>query len=42
VNGTIVEQGSHDEQMARPTEYNRLYTLQLLEQEVAGRGKVLH
>jgi subfamily B ATP-binding cassette protein MsbA len=42
VNGTIVEQGSHEELMARPSEYNRLYTLQLLEQEVGGRGKVLH
>jgi subfamily B ATP-binding cassette protein MsbA len=42
VDGTIVEQGSHDELMARPSEYNRLYTLQLLEQEVGGRGKVLH
>jgi subfamily B ATP-binding cassette protein MsbA len=42
VNGTIVEQGSHEELMARPSEYNRLYTLQLLEQEVGGRGRVLH
>jgi subfamily B ATP-binding cassette protein MsbA len=42
VNGTIVEQGSHEELMSRPSEYNRLYTLQLLEQETGGREKVLH
>jgi subfamily B ATP-binding cassette protein MsbA len=42
VDGTIVEQGSHEELMSRPSEYNRLYTLQLLEQETGGGNKVLH
>jgi ABC-type multidrug transport system fused ATPase/permease subunit len=41
VNGTIVEQGSHDELLAQEAEYNKLYTLQLLE-STPKRGRQLH
>ncbi len=40
--GTIVEQGTHEELLARKNEYSRLYTLQLLEQEGDSQGKILH
>ncbi len=40
--GAIVEQGTHDELLARKTEYSRLYTLQLLEQERNSQVKILH
>lgn len=40
--GTIVEQGTHNELLARKTEYSRLYTLQLLEQEGNAQAKILH
>lgn len=40
--GTIVEQGTHDELLARKTEYSRLYTLQFLEQEGNSQAKILH
>jgi len=40
--GRIVEEGTHDELLARKTEYSRLYTLQLLEQEGDSRGEILH
>lgn len=42
VDGAIVEEGTHAELLARQSEYNRLYTLQLLEDEGASRGKLLH
>ncbi len=42
VDGTIVEEGTHEELLARKSEYSRLYTLQLLEEEKAAHGKVLH
>lgn len=42
VDGRIVEEGTHDELLARKTEYNRLYTLQLLEDQGTVRGKLLH
>jgi subfamily B ATP-binding cassette protein MsbA len=42
VDGSIVEEGSHEELLARPSEYNRLYTLQLLEDSRASHGKTLH
>lgn len=42
VNGTIVEEGSHDELLARQAEYNKLYTLQLLENGSPKRGRQLH
>jgi subfamily B ATP-binding cassette protein MsbA len=41
VDGMIAEEGTHDELLARKAEYNRLYTLQLLEEENPG-GKILH
>jgi len=40
--GRIVEEGTHDELLARKTEYSRLYTLQLLEDEGDSRGEILH
>lgn len=42
VDGRIAEEGTHEELLARKQEYSRLYTLQLLEDEGASRGKVLH
>lgn len=42
VDGAIVEEGTHEELLTRQSEYNRLYTLQLLEDERASRGKLLH
>lgn len=42
VDGAIVEEGTHEELLARQSEYNRLYTLQLLEDERASHGKLLH
>ncbi|HWP56341.1 MAG TPA: ABC transporter ATP-binding protein [Candidatus Acidoferrales bacterium] len=41
VGGTIVEEGTHEELLARDSEYSRLYSLQLLE-EGGGGGKLLH
>jgi ABC-type multidrug transport system fused ATPase/permease subunit len=38
----IAEEGTHDELLARKSEYSRLYTLQLLEEEKTPGGKVLH
>jgi subfamily B ATP-binding cassette protein MsbA len=42
VDGAIIEQGTHEELMARDTEYSRLHSLQLLEESGAPGGKVLH
>src|SRR5262245_47115827 len=42
VDGAIIEQGTHEELMARDTEYSRLHSLQLLEENGAPGGKVLH
>jgi len=42
VDGMIAEEGTHDELLARKSEYSRLYTLQLLEEEKIPGGKVLH
>ena len=42
VNGTIVEEGTHEELIARDSEYNRLYSLQLLEERASPAGKMLH
>lgn len=42
VDGLIVEEGTHEELLARKTEYSRLYALQLFEDEGASRGKILH
>jgi subfamily B ATP-binding cassette protein MsbA len=40
--GAILEEGTHEELLARKAEYNKLYTLQLLEGEGSKRGKLLH
>ena len=42
VDGMIAEEGTHEELLARKSEYNRLYTLQLLEEQGAGESKILH
>jgi len=42
VDGAIVEEGTHEELLARKNEYSRLYTLQLLEDESATRPETLH
>jgi len=42
VDGMIAEQGTHDELLERKSEYSRLYTLQLLEEERPAGGKILH
>jgi ATP-binding cassette, subfamily B, bacterial MsbA len=41
VDGTIIEQGTHEELMARDSEYSRLHSLQLLEESGVADGKVL-
>jgi ABC-type multidrug transport system fused ATPase/permease subunit len=41
VDGAIVEEGTHEELLARKNEYSRLYTLQLLEDESV-RAETLH
>lgn len=40
--GRIVEEGTHEELMARKAEYSRLYTLQFLETEGNQGGQILH
>lgn len=42
VDGMIVEEGTHEELVARKREYSRLYTLQLLEEEAAADQESLH
>ncbi len=42
VDGRIAEEGTHEELLGRPSEYKRLHTLQLLEDEGPRSGKVLH
>jgi subfamily B ATP-binding cassette protein MsbA len=42
VDGMIAEEGTHDELLARKSEYSRLYTLQLLEEERSPGSKILH
>jgi subfamily B ATP-binding cassette protein MsbA len=42
VDGRIVEEGTHEELLARKREYSRLYALQLLEQETAAGQESLH
>jgi len=42
VDGSIAEEGTHEELLARRAEYSRLYTLQLLEDDGSSPGKVLH
>jgi subfamily B ATP-binding cassette protein MsbA len=40
--GSIAEEGTHEELLARKSEYSRLYTLQLLENEDSVRQESLH
>jgi subfamily B ATP-binding cassette protein MsbA len=40
--GAIVEEGTHEELLARKTEYSRLYTVQLLEDDGTSPEKLLH
>jgi subfamily B ATP-binding cassette protein MsbA len=42
VGGTIAEVGTHEELLARQSEYSRLYSLQLLEQEEAKGTETVH
>jgi subfamily B ATP-binding cassette protein MsbA len=42
VDGTVVEEGTHDELLARKSEYSRLYALQLLEHESSPSPEILH
>jgi subfamily B ATP-binding cassette protein MsbA len=42
VDGSIAEEGTHDELLARKAEYNRLYTLQQLEDKGSPRRGLLH
>ena len=42
VDGMIAEEGTHEELLARKTEYSRLYTLQLLEEDGLPGDKTLH
>jgi subfamily B ATP-binding cassette protein MsbA len=42
VEGSIAEEGTHEELLARKSEYSRLYTLQLLENEISAGQASLH
>lgn len=42
VEGSIAEEGTHEELLARKSEYSRLYTSQLLEEEVAMEQETIH
>ncbi|MBM2802118.1 MAG: phospholipid-lipopolysaccharide transporter [Deltaproteobacteria bacterium] len=42
VDGTIVEEGNHDELLARKNEYSRLYSMQLLEQRENSQAELVH
>jgi ATP-binding cassette, subfamily B, bacterial MsbA len=42
VDGMIVEEGTHEDLLARKREYSRLYALQLLEQETPARQESVH
>ncbi|MGZ8531207.1 MAG: ATP-binding cassette domain-containing protein, partial [Candidatus Binatia bacterium] len=42
VDGAIAEQGTHDELMARDSEYSRLYSLQLLENRPVKEVELVH
>jgi subfamily B ATP-binding cassette protein MsbA len=42
IDGSIAEEGTHEELLARKSEYSRLYTLQLLEDEAGMEQETLH
>jgi ATP-binding cassette, subfamily B, bacterial MsbA len=42
VDGTIAEEGTHEELLARKSEYSRLYSLQMLEEENPINPEMLH
>jgi ATP-binding cassette, subfamily B, bacterial MsbA len=42
MDGAITEEGTHEELLAKKAEYNKLYTLQLLEGEEGQRKRLLH
>jgi len=42
MDGAITEEGTHEELLARKAEYNKLYTLQLLEGDEAQGKRLLH
>jgi subfamily B ATP-binding cassette protein MsbA len=42
VDGGIAEEGTHEELLALKSEYSRLYTLQLLEEDRPGEDNLLH
>lgn len=42
VDGRIAEQGTHEELLARKSEYSRLYALQMLEEENSLKSETLH
>jgi subfamily B ATP-binding cassette protein MsbA len=42
VDGTIAEEGTHEELLARKSEYSRLYSLQMLEEESSLKQETFH
>jgi ATP-binding cassette, subfamily B, bacterial MsbA len=42
VDGTVAEEGTHEELLARKSEYSRLYSLQVLEEEHPVNPEILH
>ena len=42
VDGTIVEEGNHDDLLARKSEYSRLYSMQLLEDRETIPAEIVH
>jgi ATP-binding cassette, subfamily B, bacterial MsbA len=42
VDGTIAEEGTHEELLARKSEYSRLYSLQMLEEESSPNRETFH
>jgi subfamily B ATP-binding cassette protein MsbA len=42
VDGTVAEEGTHEELLARKSEYSRLYSLQMLEEEASVGQETLH
>jgi ABC-type multidrug transport system fused ATPase/permease subunit len=42
LDGTIAEEGTHEELLARKSEYSRLYSLQMLEEERSLNPETVH